>query len=403
MDVASSDKGEKAPILDLPTFDISLEFGFLDSSLPLVKLPGQYFSKWEELLTELPHHIKQGTLRDAIHQLPELDFSDSTLKTREEWQRAYLLLCFLGQGYIWMKGEAGIVDVVPKKIAVPWFTVSRHLGMRPVGNYASTVLYNYGVRDPSLPRDNMDNIYALQTFTGTKDESHFYHIHILMELAAAPAIRAIGTIYNKMSVNDNRAIMECLKTIKDSIVKIQEVVSRMYEGCNTKTFFVEIRPFFAGSLGLDVFPNGIVYEGVDPLPMKFHGASAGQSSVLFALDAFLGISQSGEAQKFVQSMIDYMPSGHRAFLLKQKDMPSVPDYCKQSGKREMIALFNDVVEELVNFRNQHFILVVRYIINQKDNSVNPSLDTKGTGGSVAVDFLKSVRDETAARKIKIPE
>ena len=370
---------------------------------PLTKLPGQCFAKWEELLTELPQHIMQRTLREAILQLPKVEFNASTLKSREEWKRAYLLLCFLGQGYIWMEGEAGIVDMVPRKIAVPWCSVSAHLGMPPVGTYLSTVLLNYKARNPNLPLDNMDNLDALHTFTLRKDESYFYLIHVLVELAASPGIRAIATIYNKMHIKDNRAVIECLQTVTNSIMKITEVMGKMYEGCHMKTFFVEIRPFFAGSEGLDVLPNGIIYEGVDNLPKKFNGASAGESSVFYMLDTFLGISQSGETLKFVSSMIDYMPQGHREFLTKLKDMPSTHDYCQQSGLKELIANFNAVVEELVNLRNQHLTLVVRYIINQRENSINPSLDSKKTGGSNLTDFLKNVRDMTSARKIKMPE
>ena len=390
--------GEPVPFLDLPRFDISPENGFLGAAEPLKKLPGHYFAKWEELLSDLPRFIQRQTLRDVIHQLPELEFSNSTLKNEEEWKRAYLLLCFLGQGYIWMAGEAGIVDTVPKKIAIPWFSVSRHLGIQPIGTYAAFVLYNYGIGDPGISTDRMDNLHALLSFTGTGDESHFYLIHVQMELAAAPAITAVASIYDKMHLQDNRGVMECLKAIKNSIVKIQEVVNKMYQGCNPTKFFVEIRQFFAGTLK-DVLPNGLIYEGVDTLPMNFHGASAGQSSVLYMLDNFLGTTLSGEASEFVSSMIDYMPPGHREFLSKLKGMPSTRDYCQLSGNVDLVAPFNEVVQELVKFRNQHIILATRYIINQKENSINPSLDSTGTGGTHAIEFLKSIRDATTARAI----
>ena len=52
----------------------------------------------------------------------------------------------------------------------------------------------------------------------------------------------------------------------------------MYEQCDPKVFFVKIRPFLAGSKGLQAFPAGLLYEGVDPEPMQYHGASAAQSS-----------------------------------------------------------------------------------------------------------------------------
>ena len=387
--------------LDAKRFGVSKKYGFIGDVEPLDCLSREIFGEWEDLLSELPQQIKSKTLRKAILELPEVEFSEKTLTTEPEWQRAYLMLCFLGQGYIWMEGEAGIVDEIPQKLAVPWHRVSEHIGLKPVGSYASTVLYNFRVCDPSLPWDSPDNLRVLHTFTGTRDESHFVLVHVLMEMAAAPAICAISEIHELMESKRNEEIMDCLRMMKTSLIKIQEVVAKMYEACDPKTFFVVIRPFFAGSKGLNAFPNGILYEGVDTEPKKYHGASAGQSSVIFALDEFLGIVQSGEVQKFVAAMTDYMPALHQKFLQKQKEMTQFPEYCKKSGSREMIACFNDVVDELVKFRNQHLILVARYIVNQKESSVNPSLDNKGTGGSHAVSFLKGVRDRTIAGKLTI--
>ena len=390
---------DRVSLRELRRFDISSENGFLGMTPPLKKLPGQYFAKWEELLTDLPRLIQLQTLRDAVLKLPEIKFNDSTLKNDEEWKRAYLLLCFLGKGYIWMAGEAGIVDTVPKNIAIPWFSVSEHLGMQPFGTYAAFVLYNYGKYDPDISADSMDNLHALHTFTGTEDESHFYVVHVQMELEATPAITAVASIYDRMHVKDNRGVIECLKTIKSSIKNIELVVSKMYKGCNPKVFFTKMRPFFADT-SKDVFPDGLTYEGVNPSPMHFQGASGAQSSVLYMLNNFLGISLSGNSMEFVQLMIDcYMPPGHREFLLRLKEMPSTYDYCKQSGNAELVKKFNEVVNELVTFRDQHIILVAHYITNQKEHSVNPSLNERGTGGSDYMKFLKNVRDATKDRLI----
>ena len=59
--------------------------------------------------------------------------------------------------------------------------------MPPVGTYLSTVLQNYKARNPNLSLVNMDNLGVLHTFTGTKDESFFYLLHVLVELAASLA------------------------------------------------------------------------------------------------------------------------------------------------------------------------------------------------------------------------
>ena len=245
-----------------------------------------------------------------------------------------MLLCFLGQGYVWMNGQAGLVNKVPRKLAVPWVAVGDRLGLVPVLTYASSVLYNF-------------------------------------------------------------------QLLSDSIQAMEKEVNRMYDGCDPVVFFATIRHFFAGYKGLDAFPEGIMYEGVDPKPRKYHGASAGQSSSVYAFDMFLGTKHSEEEQQeFVMAMRDYMPRKHSAFLAELGKMPSVRDYCANSGNPELVACYNQAVEALVSFRKNHIVLVTRYILNQVKHSVNPALDKKGTGGT-EFSFLKKVRDDTEALKILV--
>ena len=59
------------------------------------------------------------------------EFSGETLTSEREWQRAYVLVTFLAQAYIWMEGERGLPDRVPKILAVPWKETADHLGLAP--------------------------------------------------------------------------------------------------------------------------------------------------------------------------------------------------------------------------------------------------------------------------------
>ena len=380
-----------SPHMEIATAEVGISpsYGFLGDELPLTSL-SSYFSKWEALLAELPEKIRTKTLRDAVHQLPELDFSEETLKSELEWRRAYVMLCFLGQGYIWMEGEDIFVSKLPKKIAVPWVTVSKHLGLKPVGTYSSTVLYNYGVRDASLPRDSLSNLYALHTFTGSSNEAHFFLVHVLMEMASAPAIQAAGTIHDLMAMKDDEKIIVCLNAIKHSMPKVREVVQKMYDGCNKKKFYDEIRPYFSAK------NKETVYEGVSDCP-DLHGASAAQSTGMYALSILLGVEQSEKTRMFMLAMMDYMPASHRDFLINLKAKTSFREYCRASGNIALIELFDEAVDELVKFRNQHIILVTSYIVNQTKMD-----DVKGTGGAAnAVNFLKDIRDKTIEAKIQI--
>lgn len=360
---------------------------------PLTRLPGHYFAPWEDLVLELSQLIKNKNLRTEVHRLPELEFNSTTLQSEEEWRRAYVLLCFIGQGYIWMDGQKGLVDKIPQKIAIPWCTVSDHLHMKPVTCYCASVLYNYCLRDPLIPW-NEHNLRANVTFTGTEDESWFYMITMLIELAAVPTLLAIEHVFRDMSCQRDAAVQECLETVKQTLSVMRKELKKMMEGCKPITFYVDIRPFQAGSNGLDVFPHGIFFEGVSLEPKQLHGASAGQSSVVHMFDIFLGAKHFGPDKEFLYAMRQYMPLGHRRFLEMLQQMPSVHDYCKRSGNADLIASFNSAVQMFSKFRTDHVILVTRYIVNQQSHSVNSALDKKGSGGTDFMPFLKKVRDDT---------
>lgn len=381
-------------IFSLSDFQVSPDTGFIPATPPLTRLPGKYFAQWEDLLLQLPQLIKNKKLRAEVDRLPEVEFSSTTLQSQEEWIRAYIVLCFLGQSYIWMDGQRGLVNKVPQKIAIPWCLVSDHLHMKPVICYAATASYNYSLRDPQQPW-NGDNLHANVTFTGTKDESWFYMVPLLMELAAVPTLRAIEHVFRDMSCQKDASVQQCLETIQKSLSDMRKELKRMNEKCQPVTFYLDIRPFQAGSKGLDAFPEGIIYEGVSPEPKQFHGASAGQSSIVHTFDIFLGTKHSGSDKQFLDAMLQYMPVGHKKFLEMLQQAPSVRDYCKRSRNDDLITSYNCAVQEFTEFRTDHVILVTRYIVNQQSHSVNPTLDKKGSGGTDFMQFLKKVRDDTS--------
>ena len=344
-------------------------------------------------MSQLPQLNKTKQLRAEVDKLPERDFSPATLKSEEEWRRAYTMLCMLGQSYIWGEGQKGLINKVPKKLAIPWCRVSDHFSMKPVVNFAVMCLYNFSLRYPEKPW-NSDNLRANSLFTGTEDESWFYVVGLLVELAGVPALRAITQVFEGMAHQRDEDVQKYLQTIQLSIQAMTKELGRMYEGCDPVVFYVDIRPFQAGSKGLDAFPEGIIFEGMDSEPHQYHGASAGQSSIIHALDIFLGAKHSGNEKNFLEAMRSYMPSEHREFLAHLERMPSVEEYCKRTKNIALISSYNSAVKELANFRNDHFVLVTRYIINQRQHSVNSTLDTKGSGGTDFMKFLKNVRNST---------
>lgn len=348
-------------------------------------------------MDQLPTFIKEHQLRRQIELLPEVEFSERTLKTEREWWRAYHLLTFLSQGYIWIEGEQGLIDKIPKKLAVPWYQVAGHLSLHPVCTYAIVVLHNYYLRDPHGPH-NESNISTASTFTGTDDELWFFKVHVLVEIAAAAGLRAMVQAHKAIAKKDNGSLVPELQAIASSLVNMKDTMNKMYQGCDPKTFYLKMRPFLAGSKGIDAFPNGLIYEGVDSSPLQYNGGSGGESTSIYSFDIFLGVKHDSE---FVSEMMDYMPSKHREFLHVLGHQPSAREYVAQSGDTEVIRSYNEVIDAFIEFRNSHIIVVTRYIVTQKKHSVNSSLEDKGTGGSTFMPFLKKLRDETASLKIAV--
>ena len=50
---------------------------------------------------------RERRIRNEVHVLPPLEFSGETLTSEREWQRAYVLVTFLAQAYIWMEWGEG--------------------------------------------------------------------------------------------------------------------------------------------------------------------------------------------------------------------------------------------------------------------------------------------------------
>ena len=386
---AMSDQGAYSA---LASFDVSVETGFIPSKLPLSRLPS-YFEEWEKVVDRLAPLLQEKRLRTVVHELPQLEFSENTLHSIEEWRRALVMLSGLFQGYLWQEREFGLPEKMPAILAVPFNAVSRYIGLPPVITYASCVLYNWGLRDPSKPISG-DNLYALVNHTGTESESWFFMVHVLVELEAVPALKGIAEAIAARADGNNWKIIRSLAVIETTLVSMQRALGRFAERCSPETFFVDIRPYLA-------FPKKLVYEGVESEPKSFKGASGAQTSILQSIDALLGAEYSGTDAKFLEEVRSYMPSKHKQFLEYISQQPSLRNYVMESGHLELVQHFNATVDALVEYRSQHIILVTSYIVNQLPHSVNPSLDEKGTGGTVFMKFLKNVRDSTKTLKIDI--
>lgn len=163
----------------------------------------------------------------------------------------------------------------------------------------------------------------------------------------------------------------------------------------------------------------------------FSGPSAGQSSLIHAIDIFLTVDHSQTAEEeganessFLQRMLQYMPLPHRTFLGHLADHPTplrpvITHYAQTHPK--LAAAYDLALDALKRFREKHMRIVSVFIVQQARRQPSERIRTllgvedkeeeevvvdlgemRGTGGSPLFKFLKRCRDNTTRAMIAQP-
>ncbi|KAE8271046.1 hypothetical protein A4X09_0g1288 [Tilletia walkeri] len=230
-------------------------------------------------------------------------------------------------------------STIPASIAIPWCRLSEKLDLPPILTYATTVLWNWGVVDPRRSASDPGNLRILTTFTGTRSEEWFYITSALIELRGVDALTLMRRSLDEAFVADSlsrRRLTKFLHRLAKVIADLERTLAEVRRECDPAMFYFAIRPWFRAADD----PAGWHYEGVDPPGVRraLTGPSAGQSSLIHALDQFLAIEHSADEQAppppppsiatqtstsstsppsnatFMQRMSLYMPGHHRRFL-----------------------------------------------------------------------------------------
>ncbi|RYP02464.1 hypothetical protein DL764_005791 [Monosporascus ibericus] len=419
----------KAKVL-LKKHDVSNN-GFLPEGVPLDRLPDPLYAPWEDILSQLPTLLKRKTLRRSIDDLDVI--LTQKLDTQREWRRAYVVLSFLAHGYIW--GGDKPSEILPAAISVPYVKVSEHLELPPVATYAALNLWNFTSSRNDFT--DLDNLKALNTFSGTEDESWFFCLSAAMECQGAYVIPIMLDAIEGIHRKDYQIVTDSLETLRDCIEKLSRLLERMHERCDPMVFYHQIRPYLAGSRNMEDagLPNGVFYEEGDGKGRwrQLRGGSNGQSSLIQFFDVVLGVehNSSGNAGQrsreastdgdrkpvgFHEEIRSYMPEPHRRFLQHMSRMDNLRDFALQSvvsdEQRRVRQSFQAATTALAEFRSKHMQMVTRYIIvpsrrqgetegvNLAAASTRASLEKgagaglTGTGGTPLIPFLRQTRDET---------
>ncbi|HEX7114579.1 MAG TPA: hypothetical protein VF193_05570 [Steroidobacter sp.] len=371
----------------LSEFGIDRHTGFVPATDPLERLPPA-FDAWEQLVPELPALIRSRRVRSALLELPVLHPLE-LLQTDRERERALLLLSVFANAWVWGGEEPNFR--IPQTIAVPLCAVAGALDRPPIVHYASMALNNWQRVDRRLPV-GADNARMQVQFLGGVDEDWFFIGSLGVELAGAPLIPMIHDAVCASHEADDVKLARLLEGMAQGMAPVLEALERLRLWCDPHIFYHRVRPFLAG------WPApGAVYCGVDEQPRKYVGGSAGQSSLIQAIDALLGIEHGAVTGPYLREVRRYMPIGHRRFVEKVETTTRVRSRA-EAGSPQLRAAYDHAVEQVDLFRRRH-IQLARDFISQPSGS---AAGGKGTGGTTFVDFLRDAQTETASATLSRP-
>ena len=300
---------------------------------------------------------------------------------------------------------------IPAPITIPLLQICVQLQLPPVITYSDDVLYNWALKVPStVPTPALDNLRCLTLFTGTRDEEEFYLASARIELRGVDALEIMRATMDELFVGDTLAARRITRYL-NSLVRVLDDLARLLfavrDGCDPDVFYHVIRPWFNGA---DSGSRKWIFEGLDDdagagllVPKELSGPSAAQSSLIHALDTFLGVDHTSpnpaplrspspspvlEAgaptatattahvppkAPFLARMRAYIPRHHRNFLHHLGAAPRPLRLAvSRMGDAALTEAYNATVDALRRFRDTHLRIVALYIVGPSRRGPHPS-------------------------------
>ncbi|KAG2077876.1 Indoleamine 2,3-dioxygenase [Suillus decipiens] len=432
-------------------FEVNLQTntGFLPEK-PIPRLPEAY-SAWENALKRAQEVLVLGEniteedtdsradgelWRSDIRGLPVISINE--LKTDKQLlRRAHKVLAFLVHFYVHSTPPdqtAGSV-LIPRSLATPLLEVSNVLRMAPVLTFADTVLWNWDLINPELPVTIENMHFGVELFSGTEDERNFWFSNAKVEMLGVEMLHLLNEYHSLPNVSDFASVSKINRLLTRLVAivgRIEETLIATRDLVDPSTFYWQVRPWFNGSGNGTSSPTWVYEDGPDASTLDLSGPSAGQSSVMHALDIFLDIdfrlqqrrypapSESNKRSDlgFMERMRLYMPGAHRDYLshLANTSRPLRELAKSTPGVKES---YNAAVSAVRKFRDSHVRIACLYVVSMARSTAIPvgcpvfammqrierqqkqTGPSTGTGGTELSLLLKSNRDATARAAIKI--
>ncbi|KAF9449442.1 Indoleamine 2,3-dioxygenase [Macrolepiota fuliginosa MF-IS2] len=460
-------------------FSLNKQTGFVPPHQPLSRLPAAW-EAWEanldaavsqklqlaervEAITDenkrTAEEAKAREWRNDVEKMPLLAI-DNLNSSEEALRRAHHVLSILLHFYAHTVPSAESI-IIPRSLTIPLLQVSSFLRHPPINTYSDNSLYNWAHREPRgegvLP--TIDNLRCQTIFSGTADEDEFHLTSTRIELRGGEALELLRLIVDEISAGDTGALERItghLGRVAVVIQELREILLSLKKTVDPEVFYNEIRPWLTGADG-DPWGRPWIFEGKDEVESwaemsEVTGSTAGQSSLIQALDSYLGVepdsgggqstysSQPGK-KSFQERVRSYMPYQHREYLERLRNNQHqlralVRGVVAEEQDSLVVKAYDSAVKALKEFRDAHMIIVTLYVIGParragkksatvvadsqatpgatRKSGVGSSEETdtrlmeqafggngesddalKGTGGTDLVRFLKGIRDQTA--------
>ncbi len=336
-------------------------------------------------------------------------------------QRAHMVLAFLVHFYVHSQPPSGnqLPIHVPESLAIPIVNVSRVLGIAPVLTFADTVLWNAIPADSQSPM-SANNIKFTHSFSNTSTEMNFHIASAKAELRGVEILRIIEEYAQLPDIADVHAISKTSGDLRRLVAVVQDltdILQNVKEAVDPYSFYWEVRPWFRGS---GCGASKWTYDGIlESDSLDLAGPSAGQSTVMHAIDVFLSVDHQLHQKRspapseenmradrgFMERMRRYMPGDHQAFL---RDLAAlrIPIRTRAKSSPLLCESYDVAVLALKKFRDAHMRIACLYVISMA-NTTPPGTPEEGserqrtqqgprqgTGGSHISSLLKAGRDAT---------
>lgn len=427
----------------LPAFMVSTTRGFLPRADPVVTLPSE-FDALESILQRMPVKtasgepglLALGTLGDEVStSFPNLaaamDLYKHDLPLMNALYRDY---SFLASAYLlepchhrFIKGEPyGLGrQVLPANISQPIARCAEICGFKPFMEYAgSYALFNYRLEDPKggMEYSNLRLIRAFEHgLDPSSSEAGFVLVHIDMVRNSGPlvagtveALGAAGDAAAGGSAVESRVALNAgLASILGAMRKINGVMETMWSK-SRPTEYTSFRTFIFGITSQSMFPNGVVYEGLDNggKPLSFRGESGANDSIVPLMDNLLQLPMPNTPlTEILKDFREYRPSNHKGFLMHVKERslevdlkrfalglesPSPVDEEQRELLRESRSLWLQILDQVRDFRWRHWCFAREYILKRTSHPT-------ATGGSPIVTWLPNQLEAVLEEMVNVYE